>query len=150
VYVSVRHPRESAVTDAEGRFEFTGVPRTGMQLMYASEHIVPDELDLSSLKDPASCTLHVHTRCSLEVVVTTKGVVADAFAVRDAEGQALDIWLIDQGSVNAYTDIALVDGHSGVVFTSSAARTIVLLQAGAVVRTSPVRLRAEGPNRIEL
>lgn len=150
VYVSVRHPREKVVTDAEGRFEFTGVPRTGMQLMYASEHIVPGELDLSSLKDPASCVLHVHARCSLEVVVTTKGVAADAFAVRDAEGQALDIWLIDQGSVNAYTDTGLVDGHSGVVFTSSAARTIVLLQAGAVVRTSPIRLRSDGPNRIEL
>jgi hypothetical protein len=150
VYVTVRAPRESSVTDAEGLFAFTDVPRAGMQLTASSEHIVPLEIDVASIQDPSACRIEVHTRCSLEVLVSSKDVIADSVAVRDAGGKSIDIMVIDQGGVNAYTEVPLVLGRSGVVSTSSAARTIVLLQAGAVVRTSPIRLRADGPNLIEL
>ncbi|MEO6710422.1 MAG: carboxypeptidase-like regulatory domain-containing protein, partial [Planctomycetota bacterium] len=150
VYVTVRAPRETAISDLDGHFEFEDVPRAGMQITLSSEQIVPLELDVASLANPAGCAIEVHTRCSLEVLVSSKDVLADEVGVRDGDGKPIDLMVIARGSTNAYTSMPLVDGRSGVFSTSSAARTIVLLKDGEVVRSSPIRLRSDGPNLVEL
>ncbi|HUR27904.1 MAG TPA: sigma-70 family RNA polymerase sigma factor [Planctomycetota bacterium] len=150
VFVTVRPNREEAVSDAEGRFEFTDVPRAGMQITLSSEQIVPLGVDVPSLANPAAFTVEVHTRCSLEVLVASKDLIADSVAVRDGDGEPIDIMVIARGSTNAYTSVPIVDGRSGVVSTSSAARTVDLYKDGVLVKSAPIRLRAGIPNLVEM
>jgi RNA polymerase sigma-70 factor (ECF subfamily) len=150
VYVSVRAPREHVRTGDDGRFEFRDVPRANIQLRIESEQIIPCEVFVAEQAKPDALEVRVYVRCSFQVQITSRDLVADAVAVSDAEGRPLDIFVLDSGAVNAYTDVAIVDGRTGVVSTSSAASTLSLLRDGEVVKRATIRLRPEGTNRIEL
>ncbi len=92
----------------------------------------------------------VFQRCSFEVVQLSKEPPFDAIALRDGKDAALDVLRIDEQHTNAYTDAPLVDGRSGVLSASSAARSLVLLRGGQPVKTIPIRLRPGEVNRFEI
>ncbi len=150
-YISLRDRRENVVTDEKGRFTLRDVPREGMELNLSSESTVPHSLPLERGLDPAQVLLEVSLRCAFEVHVAPGGELdVDAIALRDAQGQKLDVLRIEPGHVNAYTAAPLVDGRTGVLSASSAARTLVLLRNNQVVREVPIRLRGGETNLIEL
>lgn len=143
-------PRESTTTDAEGRFEFKDVPREGITLGLKADGIVPREVALDDEATPENLDLVVNTRCRLEVRLEPPVARADRIALRDADGAGLDVLVITQGGINAYTDVALVDGRSGVVSVSSAARTLVLLKGDKVIETHAIDLAEDTINVLEL
>jgi hypothetical protein len=150
-YVSLRDRRETVTTDEKGRFVLHDVPREGMELNLSSQGTVPRSLELARGLDPADVRVEVAVRCAFEVRVAPGGELdADAIALRDAQGGYLDVLRIEPGSVNAYTDAPLVDGRTGVLSASSAARTLLLLRDDQVVREVPIRLRGGETNLIEL
>jgi hypothetical protein len=150
VYMCAREPRETVTTDAEGRFELENVPRANVRLLLEAEQIIPSEIELAEQEDPTSIDVTVHTRCSFQVQVTSGDLVADTVAVLDADGRRLDILVLESGAINAFTDIAIVDGRTQVVATSSAASTLVLLRGDEVVKRAPIRLRSDEINRIDV
>ncbi len=148
-YGVIQH-RESATTDSDGLFEFKDVPREGVGLDLRADGIVPREFSLADAAAPDNLELTVEARCRMEVRLKAPIARADRLAVRDADGRGLDVLLITQGSVNAYTDVGLVDGRSGVVSVSSAARTLVLLHGEQVVETHAIDLLEDEINVLEL
>jgi protocatechuate 3,4-dioxygenase beta subunit len=142
--------REATTSDAQGRFEFKDVPREGVAIELRADGIVPHEVSLDGASQPENLELVVNSRCRLEVRLKPPLARADRMAVRDADGGYLDVMLITQGSVNAYTDIALVEGRSGVVSVSSAARTLLLLDGEKVVETHAIDLSPDEINVLEL
>jgi RNA polymerase sigma-70 factor (ECF subfamily) len=133
-------------SDAEGRFLFEGVPRTGAQVSVRGDGIVPAKADVAA----AALDIRVETRCHFEVVLRESDGRFDAISMADAEGRGLDLLVLSEGSVNAWTSVALVGGRSGVVSVSSHARQLRLLEDGAVVETLEVDLVPGDVNRIEL
>jgi RNA polymerase sigma-70 factor (ECF subfamily) len=142
--------RESATTNAEGRFEFKDVPREGVALDLRHDGIVPRDFALEGVTQPENLDVVVDARCRLELRLKPPIARADRMAVRDGDGRRIDVMLITQGSVNAYTDVGLVEGRSGVVSVSSAARTLVLLDGEKVVETHAIDLVEDQINVLEL
>ena len=94
--------------------------------------------------------MRLHARCSLRVELAEPIGRADAFAVRDADEGYLDVMVLDSGSTNAYTDVAIAEGKSRVVSVSSAARTILLLKDGKEVERHPIQLSRHELNVVRL
>lgn len=150
-YISLRDRRERVTTDDEGKFVLSNVRREGMELNVTSEGTVPLSLALERTLNPADVRVEVALRCTFEVRVAPGGEIdVDAISLRDAQGEKIDVLRIEPGSVNAFTEVPLVDGRSGVLSASSTARTLLLLRNDAVVREVPIRLRGGETNLIEL
>ncbi len=132
-------------TDAEGRFNFTRVPKKGARVSIRADGIVPESVQVTQ----ASFEVEVEQRCHLEVVLRPPVDRFDRIRVFDEEGQRLDLMVLTEGSVNAWTDVALVEGRSGVVSVSSRARMLQLFKDGALVDTLDLDLIPGEVNRIE-
>ncbi len=141
--------REDTTTDSEGRFQFKDVPRAGVSLDLRADGIVPQDFALEGVAAPENLEIAVNARCRLEVRLKPPIARADRMALRDGDGRGLDVLLITQNSVNAYTDVGLVEGRSGVVSVSSAARTLVLLDGEKVVESHAIDLAEDEINVIE-
>jgi hypothetical protein len=150
VDVQIREPREAVRTDEGGRFAFADVPRANIHLLFASDEILPDELEIKSLPKPDAIEMKLHTRCSLQVVITSSGLVADRMAIRGPDDEKLDLYTLESGSVNATTHAPIVEGRTAVLSASSAAATLLLFKGDEVVKRTSIRLRSDGINRIEL
>src|SRR6185503_10778079 len=135
-----------ATTDAEGRVHFENVPKTGAQLSVRGDGIVPTKADIVA----RTLDIPVEVRCHLEVVLRESAGRFDFIQVADGEGQRLDVMVLTEGSVNAWTGVKLVDGRSGVVSVSSRARELRLFKSGILVETHAIDLQAGDVNRIEL
>ncbi len=147
--VRLVQPRDSKTTDAEGMFEFERVPRVGVLFSLSSDTIVPLRYDLATdAKD--SIEIRVHVRCRFEIALAGDVQRADSFRLLDEEGRICDVLKISPGHMNAFTEGPLVDGRSGVLAVSSAARTLVLLKDDLEVSRHPLALSASRVNRIEL
>ena len=133
-------------TDAEGRFRFEDVPRSGAQLSVRGDGIVPTKDDVTS----ATVDIPVETRIHFEVVLRESDGRFDSIQVVDGEGKPLDLLVLTEGSVNAWTGVSLVEGRSGVVSVSSRARQLKLLKDRALIETRPLDLVPGDVNRIEL
>jgi hypothetical protein len=122
-----------------------------MTLQISSERVVPRDFALGPDTDPARVEIEVATRCSFEAFVANgTDPYPDAIGLQDGRGDRLDVLRIETGSVNAWTSAPLVEGRTGVLSASSAARTLLLLRDEQVLRAVPIRLRAGETNRIEL
>ncbi|MFN0244627.1 MAG: sigma-70 family RNA polymerase sigma factor [Planctomycetota bacterium] len=154
-FYGVVQPRERVVTDDEGRFEFKDVPRVaddtreGLGFQFMSERIVPLERELESDDAVDALEIVVHMRCSVEVRLEAPHTRADRIGFQDEGGQKLDVLVISDGHNNAYTQVDLVDGRSGVVSVSSAARTLLLWKGDEIVERVPIELSPSTPNVIE-
>lgn len=133
-------------SDAEGRFRFANVPRSGAQLSVRGDAIVPTKADVVS----AVVDIPVETRCHLEVVLREASGRFDSIQVADGEGERLDIMVLTEGSTNAWTSVDLVDGRSGVVSVSSRVRELRLFKSGVLVESRALDLQPGEVNRIEL
>jgi RNA polymerase sigma-70 factor (ECF subfamily) len=133
-------PREAVVTDVDGRFEFENVPAEGLSLNLDGDKIVPADRALSAADAPQALEVVVELRCYIDVRLKPPLARADAIGVIDADGQNLDVMVLSQGNVNAYTDVPLVAGRSGVVSVSPRARTLVLLKDGEPVEQRALEL----------
>ena len=133
-------------TDAEGRFHFDNVPRSGAQISVRGDGIVPTKVDVAA----AAVDIPVETRCHFEVVLREADGRFDSIQVADGDGQGLDLLVLTEGSVNAWTGVSLVEGRSGIVSVSSRARVLRLLKDGALVETRALELLPGDVNRIEL
>lgn len=133
-------PRETVLTDFEGKFEFKNVPAEGLRLRLDGDKIVPTEHALTGADRPEALDIEVELRCYIDVRLVPPLARADAIAVIDENGQALDVLVLTAGSVNAYTDVPLVAGRSGVVSVSPRARTLVLLKNGEAVEKHALEL----------
>src|SRR5262249_48069313 len=123
-------------SDDEGRFHFAHVPREGASVSVRADGIVPRSVPIRAQSFDGA----VEMRCHLEVVVRQGIERFDAISVLDGEGKGLDILVLTEGSTNAWTGVALVQGRSGVVSVSSRARTLQLMKNGAVVETRALDL----------
>jgi len=150
VLVSLRDRTQKSKSGAEGQFEFTDVPAEGMKIGVAGEGIVPDEFAIARSGDKQALKLVVFQRCPFEVVQVSNEPAYDAISLRDGKDAGLDVLRIDEQHTNAYTEAPLVDGRSGVLSASSAARSIVLLRGGQPVKTIAIRLRPGEVNRFEI
>ncbi|NOT31471.1 MAG: carboxypeptidase regulatory-like domain-containing protein, partial [Planctomycetes bacterium] len=144
--VVVIQPAGSVTTDADGRFGFDDVPKTGAMLSVRGDDIVPAAAEVAS----DSLDIRVELRCHLEVVLRDPLGRFDGISVADQDGKGLDILVLTEGSANAWTGVPLVQGRSGVVSVSSRARVLKLLKAGALVETRALDLVPGEVNRIEL
>ena len=144
--VVIIEPAGSKTTDAEGRFGFADVPRTGAVLSVRGDDIVPAKVDITG----DSVDIRVEMRCHLEVVLRDPVGRFDAISVADEDGAGLDILVLTEGSTNAWTGVPLVQGRSGVVSVSSRARTLKLFKDGALAETRALDLLPGDVNRIEL
>jgi hypothetical protein len=133
-------------SDAEGRFHFVDVPRSGAQILARGDGIVPTKVDVTA----AALDIPVEVRCHLEVVLRENDGRFDAIEAADGEGKRLDLMVLTEGSVNAWTGVPLVEGRSGVVSVSSRARQLRLFKDGALVETRALDLLPGDVNRIEL
>jgi hypothetical protein len=133
-------------TDSGGRFHFGPVPRSGAQVSVRGDGIVPTKADVTA----ATLDLAVEVRCHFEVVLRESAGRFDAIEVADGDGKRLDILVLTEGSVNAWSGVDLVDGRSGVVSVSSHARKLLLKKDGEVVETRPLDLLPGDVNRIDL
>jgi hypothetical protein len=134
------HWRDSQKTDAAGRFEFKDVPVEGVSLDFQADGIVPDQHELVAADDPTNVRILLHTRCDLRIELAPPFDRADGMAVLDEAGEPLEILVLEQVDKFNYDEFPLVDGKSRVVSVSSAARTLVLKKADAVVSTHPLHL----------
>jgi hypothetical protein len=150
VDVALFDQRERATSDENGAFEFHGVPSEGIIVNVSGEGILSEAFPLEGAGPPGALELRVHQRCSFEVVVSTPDVEGDEIELLDGEGEPLDVLRIDSEHTNAWTSAPLVEGRTGVLSASSAARQLRLLQDGAPVKTIPIRLKAGEVTRIEL
>ena len=127
-------PGRSTTTDEDGRFALEDVPRRGARLALRGDGIVPSDIPIDDLENPRDLTLAVQVRCQVRVeLAQDREVVADTLGVLDGDGNRVDVMILTAGSVDAYTDVPLVDGRSGVVSVPSSARRLVLYLAGEVV-----------------
>lgn len=148
VYITMRQSGASATTDAEGRFEFRDVVRGDLRLNVRGDGLVPSEHELGGVGDPLAVRLVADTRCNFELELAEPVERADAVVALDAEGRSLDLLRIRGSSVNAFTEVELVRGRSGVHAVSSRCRTLVLRKNGQEVGRMPVHLRGSAPARL--
>jgi RNA polymerase sigma-70 factor (ECF subfamily) len=139
-------PGGTTVTDVEGRFHFERVPKHGAVVSVRGDAIVPR----SAPVEGANVDVEVEQRCHFEVVLRDAVGRFDGIAMADGEGKPLDLLVLTEGSVNAWTSVSLVEGRSGVVSVSARARTLKLLKDRAVIETRPIDLVPGDVNRIEL
>lgn len=142
------HERESVTTDERGRFEFTNVPKTGINLELSSDDIVPSSHALKPDEDVTALDVRVFTRCRVQVELRPPVARADSIAFTDADGKQLDVLVISTGHVNAYSSVELTDGRSQVAAVSSAARFLLLQRGDEVVERIAIQLAADGVNRL--
>lgn len=135
-----------AVTGADGTFRFAHVPRSGAALTVKGDGIVPLKADVTA----AELEIVVETRCHLEVVLREPQARFDRIEVADEHGQGLDLMVLTEGSTNAWTDVELVNGRSGVLSVSARARSLRFFKDGALQGTLTLDLEPSGINRIEL
>jgi hypothetical protein len=135
-----------ATTDAEGRFHFDGVPRSGAKVSVRGDGIVPMQVEITA----ATLDIPVEMRCHLEVVLREPDGRFDLIEAADGEGKRLDLMVLSEGSVNAWTGVRLVEGRSGVVSVSSRARQLKLFKDGVLAETRPLDLVPGDVNRIDL
>jgi RNA polymerase sigma-70 factor (ECF subfamily) len=133
-------PRESVTTDGEGRFEFKDVPVEGLSIRFDGDKIVPTERAVAANDHAEDLVIEVELRCYIDVRLKPPLARADAIAVRDGDGQPLDVMMLSAGHFNAYTDVPLVDGRSGVVSVSPRTRTLLLLKNGELVEKRDLEL----------
>jgi RNA polymerase sigma-70 factor (ECF subfamily) len=133
-------PRESVVTDIEGRFEFKNVPAEGVSMRFDGDKIVPLEREIAATDPVEAMEIVVELRCYIDVRLKPPVARADAIAVRDADGEELDVLVLTDGHFNAYTSVPLVGGRSGVVTLSPRSRTLVLEKDGQPIEQHALEL----------
>jgi len=139
-----------AVTDAEGRFELTGLSRRGSVLDYGGPGIVPGAVRLDRVADPAELTVVAARSCELELGPELHALGADEFSVRDADGADLFV-AGDPASGWFLAQFVRLDGAEGRVYRASEhARTLVLYRERAELLRLDVRLAPDRRTRIEL
>jgi hypothetical protein len=139
-YYQAIQPRENTITDIEGKFEFKDVPVEGVALRFDGDKIVPLERELAASDPAEGLEIEVELRCYIDVRLKPPFARADAIAVRDGDGQPLDVLILSEGHFNAYTDVPLVGGRSGVVSVGPRTHTLVLLKNGQPVEAHALEL----------
>jgi len=132
-------PGKKTKTDADGRFALTDVSKHNLTISFRSDSIVPRGIEAKDFDERGHCEVRIPARCHLEVALSDPRS-ADQIEALDANGEGVDLLLLERGSVNAQTDLPLHEGRSGVVALSEAARTLRLSKTGKVVRDVPLVL----------
>lgn len=142
--------RGPVTTDEDGRFVFERVPReVGVHLALNGDRIIPGDREIPADQDPANLEVRVEARCRLEVRLAPPVERADQIAVLDENGETLDLIEGNAQRTTMSSSLALLGGRSGVVSTSSSARTLQLRKNGQVVETVPIELALDQINLIE-
>jgi RNA polymerase sigma-70 factor (ECF subfamily) len=132
-------------TGVDGSFRFERVPRSGASLTVRGDDIVPTKVDVGA----AELEVVIDARCHLEVVLRDPVARFDRIEVSDEDGQGLDLMVLTSGSTQAWTDVELVEGRSGVLSVSSRARNLRFFKDGALAATFTLDLRPGEVNRLE-
>lgn len=145
---TVVYDRGRAITDANGRFEFTGVPMKGclLRVTLDGDDLLDYPLDGC---DPDDVEIDVELYCALQVNVAVEGG-ADELGLLDEDGASLLVRvLLEDGHIQSER-APIREGRSGRLSASNRARTIVLFREGVEVGRLPVRLMPGRENRLEL
>ena len=145
--VSLQRDGARCITDDDGRFEFDDAPVEGLMLSIRSDDMVPLTYAVTDADNPRNLMIEAYVRCHLQVELEDPEL-ADRIGVETSDGERLVIMVLAPNSVNAYTDVELVDGRSGVVSVSSRAERLVLRKNGEVVDRVPLNLQAGEVNQI--
>jgi RNA polymerase sigma-70 factor (ECF subfamily) len=136
-------------SDAEGRFEFKNVPRTGIFFVVRSDRIVPSDWELPKDPDPEHLEVRVDVRCQLEVRLKEPVDRADGMAIFDDEGKQVDLITLDENTISLNSSVPLVAGRSGVLSASSSARILELRKNGQAIEKHAISLVPDEINLIE-
>lgn len=138
----------SVTTGADGTFELKDVSRERSTLSFTGDRILPRPLDPARIADPLSVVAVVEARCHVEVALSDP-YEADEVAVRDGDGEPVDISILRSGSHQANTEIGLHDGRSGVFVVGERAARLLLLRGGRIVREVPLALQPGTTFRVQ-
>ncbi len=136
-------------SDAEGRFEFKNVPRTGIFFVVRSDRIVPSDWELPKDADPEHLEVRVDVRCQLEVRLKDPVDRADGMALFDDEGKQVDLITLDENTISLNSSVPLVAGRSGVLSASSSAHILELRKNGQAIEKHAIHLVPDEINLIE-
>ena len=142
-YVGLVQPRESVMSDEDGRFAFEDVPKVGAKsdgVLGPHRSRFPPAHRRRGPEGPRD-----HRRGPLPRRRAPRTAHEPRSAARigfaDRDGERLDVLVIRDGSFNAYTSVPLVDGRSGVVSVSSTAGELLLLDTDEeLVEGMPITL----------
>ncbi|MCC6406782.1 MAG: sigma-70 family RNA polymerase sigma factor [Planctomycetes bacterium] len=130
-------------TDDDGWFELEDVPKRGVALDFQGDLVLPQSAELGPGDEPERWSIVVHSRCNLQVELAPPLDRGNRVQALDGEGRPLDLLVIRGGSVNAYTEIEVIDGRTAVFSVSSEARTLVLFSGDVEVARAPLALTTE-------
>ncbi|MCK6445663.1 MAG: sigma-70 family RNA polymerase sigma factor [Planctomycetes bacterium] len=150
---------QSTTTDADGRFEFRGVPKSLVYLRIDGDELLPLEYGRYDEGDPrfanvAVKALPVERIEDLEIVVALRCHLrveladpefADEFAVLDAAGEPLEISTFEGSGRQEGLRSAIVDGRSNTTGAPDFAATLVLFKANVEVARRPLALTPGAP-----
>jgi len=145
--------RSGAVTAEDGAFTLRGVPREGVYLRAAGEHVIPtvhgrDADGMARLgEEPGGLRFVVPLRLDVQVALADPDE-ADRLVVLDAAGEVLPLASYSFGRRASRGGAPITDGRSTIFAVSDAAATLVLSRDGIEVRREPLRLNAGGLNTI--
>lgn len=137
----------AVTTDAEGRFELHDVPRGGCRLSLAGDGLLPTHVVLEEREDPADLELRVEARCHVRVELDAYDA-ADGAAFLDAEGEGLDVYLLESEGHTVSSSAPLSQGVSAVLSVSERARTLILTEEGLEVARLAISLDPARTNRV--
>jgi hypothetical protein len=130
----------SAVTDPQGRFELTDVPREDVELIASGDPILFAGVSIDARTDPKAVTIVAHLRMHLQVELDAPVDRADDMRVLDGNGKAVVLRVMRGESAHADFHAELVDGRSQVLSLSDEARTLVLSKHGIEVMRTGLHL----------
>jgi hypothetical protein len=145
---------DGTVTDGEGRFELTDVPRTLVYLRIESDVILPLEygryvegdarfehaaVRALPREEIEALDIQVDRRAHVQVELSDP-TTADAFALLDAQGDEIELSIFRGNNRRETRRAPIIAGRSNVVGGSDRARRIVFFQGGSEVASLAVEL----------
>jgi hypothetical protein len=131
-------------TDAEGRFALPPLATAGTFLnLRGAALVLSPSFELDGAPDTSALEIAVDAAARFRIELARPGE-ADSFALEDAEGRSLGLFIEVAGSTISAPDAELDGGRSGVVLAREGTYVLALRAGGEVVRRAPLVLPAGG------
>lgn len=135
----------SATTDELGGFVIEDLPDSGLQIGIGGDSVAGLHFwDLSPDMDWNAAVFEVPRRATFKVDFADADVAYDSFSLLDGDGDELELWLRDLGSVTITSSGSIGDGASAEYAVSEEAETLVLRAGGEERGRHPIRLSPSG------
>lgn len=137
---------ESRITDPDGAFEFTAVPKEGVHLLVTGDTLLFAGTDLMREDDVTDIEIAVSVRLHLQVELDAPHDRADSLRVLDAAGNQLTLNRMAGEGAHFGPRMPILDGRSAVISLDEDAATLVLERGAEEVARMPLHLVPGAPN----